>query len=544
MKRFSLLRVTTGQWEFTVAILLTLVLIAVHVVFLFHAGPLWRDEISSLNLATKPTLAEFWRSLTFDPFPAGYFVFLRFWSAIGFGDSDFALRALGLFVGVLLIGALWVACNLIDKSPPFWPLALFAFNPLVLEAGDSLRPYGFSLIWVVLAFALLWRITFGSVNKSIAFFALVVVVLAVQSAFTNALMIFAVAVGAAAVLGRKGAWSKLSVVVGIGALAALSLAPYVPIIRSTQEWAVIVANQNDIATVLAVGRDAIANSGAFAKWTWISLIVATLLALSYVLVFRGSSKDVDLARDRFVFAAATLLVAGAVTIGFLSAASYLVFPRYFLAAMAMAALCISVFWNTLPRRMSIRALSLGLAILVALTSLGPSFERARMRMTNSDKIAAALAKRAGPDDLVVVTSSLYGISVQRYYHGQADWIALPPLADFSLHRWDLLKQAIAGPDPVPELLSRMQNVLQAGHKVFLVGKLGPAPATQPDSLPPAPLSSFGWQFEAYTSQWKSELTYWIEHHALHGTNLSIDENELVNPFEELGLFEISGLREL
>ena len=143
-----------------------------------------------------------------------------------------------------------------------------------------------------------------------------------------------------------------------------------------------------------------------------------------------------------------------------------------------------------------------------------------------------------------MTSSLYGISVQRYYHGQADWIALPPLADFSLHRWDLLKQAIAGPDPVPELLSRVQNVLQAGHKVFLVGKLGPAPGTQPESLPPAPLSSFGWQFEAYTSQWKSELTYWIEHHALHGTNLSIDENELVNPFEELGLFEISGLREL
>ena len=47
MKRFSPLRVTTDQWEFTVAILLTLVLMAVHVVFLFHAGPLWRDEISS-----------------------------------------------------------------------------------------------------------------------------------------------------------------------------------------------------------------------------------------------------------------------------------------------------------------------------------------------------------------------------------------------------------------------------------------------------------------------------------------------------------------
>jgi len=158
------------RFEFGAAILLTAVLVSVHIVFFFHAGPLWRDEISSLNLATKPTLAEFWRSLTFDPFPAGYFVFLRLWNAIGFGDSDLALRAFGFFIGVFLICALWVACNLIDKSPPLWPLALFAFNPLVLEVGGSLRPYGFSFIWVVLAFALLWRVTFGSINKSIAFF--------------------------------------------------------------------------------------------------------------------------------------------------------------------------------------------------------------------------------------------------------------------------------------------------------------------------------------------------------------------------------------
>jgi hypothetical protein len=63
-------------------------------------------------------------------------------------------------------------------------------------------------------------------------------------------------------------------------------------------------------------------------------------------------------------------------------------------------------------------------------------------------------------------------------------------------------------------------------------------------LPPAPQSQFGWQMEVYASHWKSELTYWIEHHALHGTNLSIDQNEPVNPLEQLGLFEISGLREL
>ena len=49
--------------------------------------------------------------------------------------------------------------------------------------------------------------------------------------------------------------------------------------------------------------------------------------------------------------------------------------------------------------------------------------------------------------------------------------------------------------------------------------------------------------DAYTHQWKSELTYSIELRALHGTNLPVAGQESVNPLEYLGLFEVSGLRE-
>lgn len=149
MKRFPSLGQSLARCEFAVAILLTLVLIAFHFLFFFHAGPLWRDEISSLSLATKPAFSEFWESLKFDPFPASYFLVLRLWHAIGLAQSDLALRGLGLVIGLALIGSLWLASYLADKSPPVWPLALFAFNPLALEVGDSLRPYGFSLIWIV-----------------------------------------------------------------------------------------------------------------------------------------------------------------------------------------------------------------------------------------------------------------------------------------------------------------------------------------------------------------------------------------------------------
>jgi len=159
------------------------------------------------------------------------------------------------------------------------------------------------------------------------------------------------------------------------------------------------------------------------------------------------------------------------------------------------------------------------------------------------EFAATVEQRAGASDLILVTSSFYAISFQRYYHGQTPCVTLPPLADLSLHRWDLLKQALSQPDPVPDLVSRAATVLCTGHKVFLVGKLGPATPDQPEPFPPAPQSDFGWQMEAYLAQWKSELTYWIEHHALHGNNLPIEEGQFVNRFERLGLFELSGLRE-
>jgi hypothetical protein len=530
---------TVTRFEFVVAILLTLILIAVHFVFWFHAGSLWRDEISSLALATKPTFSEFWRSLKFDPFPAGYFLLLRVWDFAGLDHSDLSLRAVGFVVGLSLAAALWIACYLIDKSPPLWPLALFALNPLTLETADSLRPYGFSLIWIVLAFGLIARMTLGGLTTTVALCALIAAVLSVQSNFTNALILFSLAMGGVVALLAKRPWSKIFLVLGIGIVAALSLLPYLPIVTATKHWSNILANENNIANVVAVARDAIGSSGALAEWTWLALSAATIGFAVFVTFVRSSS---TVARDRIILAAIVLLVAAADTIWFLCAAKYLVFPRYFLAVLAIGALCFNIFWNAIANRTAIRVFGLCLALAVTVTSLRPLSGSAHTRMTNCDEIAATLEKRAVADDLIIVTSPLYGISFQRYYHGEASWTTVPPVRDLTLHRWDLLKQAMAHPDPVPELVSRAQDILQSGHKIFLVGKLGPAPTTEPASLPAAPNSQFSWQMEAYTNQWKSELTYWFEHHALHGTDLAVDGNQLVNPFEQLGLFEISGLR--
>jgi hypothetical protein len=541
MKRPALSATTLTRCEFATAILLTIVLVAAHLLFFFHAGPLWRDEISSLALATKPTFSEFWTSLKFDPFPASYFLVLRLWHAL-FGESDLALRGLGLLTGLILIGSLWLGSYPVDRSAPIWPLALFAFNPLVLEAGDSLRPYGFGLIWIVLAFAFMAQLVFGVPGKIVAACVFVAAVLSVQFNFTNALVLFSLITGAVLVLLRTRAWLEISLVLAAGMAAALSLLPYLLIMKATSEWSKILANENYFVGVIAVARDAIASSGVVAEWMWLALVTVLICAGSVAFICNRPANDRR--RGQVIFAAIVFLVAAGGTLGFLCAAKYLVFPRYFLAILAIGGLCVDIFWNAIAQQTAIRVIGLCLGLIVAVTSLHPLFERAQTRMTNCDQIAAMLEQRAAPDDFIIVTSPLYGISFQRYYHGRASWMTLPPIDDLTLHRWDLIKKTLAEPDPAPELLARAQNALQAGHKIFLVGKLGPAPAIEPESLPPAPQSQFGWKMETYTNQWKSELTYWFEHHALHGTNLPVDQEQSVNPLEQLGLFEISGLREL
>src|SRR6266403_1249799 len=92
MKRFLSEKVLT-RCELAAASLLTVFLVAFHAIFFLRAGPLWRDEISSLALATKPTLAEFWRSLPFDPFPACYFHLPN--GVRPFRKSDCAFRVRG-----------------------------------------------------------------------------------------------------------------------------------------------------------------------------------------------------------------------------------------------------------------------------------------------------------------------------------------------------------------------------------------------------------------------------------------------------------------
>ena len=166
--------------EWSVAGILTLVIVFAHVRVLQHAGPLRRDEISSLRVATMPTFSAFWAALIYDPFPALFFALLHFWEWSGMGGSDQNLRYLGFFVGIGITVALWITGWSIKKAPPVLALVLFGLSPVALVWGDSLRAYGFGCVWNILAIGLIWKLVCERPRTSDILFATLAALLSVR----------------------------------------------------------------------------------------------------------------------------------------------------------------------------------------------------------------------------------------------------------------------------------------------------------------------------------------------------------------------------
>src|SRR5437762_1771074 len=130
-----------ARTERALAVAVTLVALALHVRLCLSAGPLWRDEINTVVVATQPTLAGVWDRLEGDSFPLLPYALLRLWRS-RLPGTDAGLRAFGLIVGLSAVAALWWDRRRARLAPPLLALSLFAINPVVVRWGDSIRGYG------------------------------------------------------------------------------------------------------------------------------------------------------------------------------------------------------------------------------------------------------------------------------------------------------------------------------------------------------------------------------------------------------------------
>lgn len=515
--------------DWWLAVVATLAVLALHVYFIEQVGGLWRDEVNSLNLA-QGKLSQ----ISQDSFPVLFPLLLRGWSDLGLAHSDIAVRCLGLLTGLGLTAALWMAAWWTRRRPPLWSLALLALNAWVIYYAASLRAYGLGSAMIALAVAAGWRFVQVSGWKTWLIFASSAV-LSVQTLYQNSVLVAGVCAGACAVALRRKQFRRAGAVFLAGLTAAISLLPYLHNITGLSQGGsplLIVFDHltalNDLDTLLAYPLPQF-------FWVWFGL-VSFMLVGGVIDIFRSDGGY------RWLFAAVTSVV-GVVAYGvFLRLANFPVQPWYFLPPVALVMVCLEV---SLPRPAGrFRSLLWGaLAASMAISALF-AVRILDYRFTNVDLLAKRAARDAGNNDLIVVTPWQFGITFDHYYHGAADWTTVPPMADHSRHRYDLLEQEMKNPELMQPVLKHAAQTLRAGNTVWVVGGINnPQGTNAPAPLPPPPLPKSGWNETPYRFNWNDQLGWFLHRHATNFTCLDKGQEDNVNLNERAALWRVTGWRD-
>ena len=174
--------------------------------------------------------------------------------------------------------------------------------------------------------------------------------------------------------------------------------------------------------------------------------------------------------------------------------------------------------SALPRlEGKFRALLWGGVAATALVSAGFAVRVLDCRFTNVDLLAKQVDATAGENDFAVVTPWQFGITFGHYFTNRCAWETVPPIADHSTERFDLLLAQMKNTNATQPLLERVGDTLRGGHTVWLVGGCGDAPGTSaPASPPPPPLPRTGWHETPYRFAWNNQLGWYLR---LHGAKI-------------------------
>lgn len=392
-------RVGRTQWltraEWAVCLVATLAATGLHVIYLTQAGGLWRDEVSSVNLATMPTAGEMWRALDV---PVFFPATLRCWWAIGLGGTDFGFRCLGFLIALLLLGVVWLNARVLRSSLPCVSLGLLAANLTLVRWGDSLRAYGLGCCLILLTLALVWHLMKApSVGRFVA--AALAAVLSVQCLYQNAFLLFAICIAGCFVCFRCSQDRTALILVGVGAVAAVSLLPYMGTITASQRAFMVLRVGLDAEVVWSNLCDALGAPMGWQTVVWLVLCVAAA-ARGLWFVRPPSGRRRISAQDLPLFAGITLSLGLLSFLLFIAIARLPTQPWYWLPPMVLTAVCIDAALGTWLERYP--GWRLALVSLMAFVPLITGVRLAQYRQTNIDLIAARLREQAKPSDLILV----------------------------------------------------------------------------------------------------------------------------------------------
>lgn len=515
-----------ANWLLAVAA--TVAVVALHFYFLTHVGGLWRDEVSSLNLAQGEL-----QNISHDSFPVLFPLLLRGWSEIGLAQSDASLRCFGVLLGLCLTAVFWLAAWWTRRAPPLWSLALMAVNAWVIYYAASLRAYGLGSALIALCAAAAWRFGENPNRKSWLLFALTAV-LSVQTLFQNSVLVAGICAGAGVVALRQGKFKLLIAVILAGLTAAISLLPYFYNIAGMAQSASPLRMDfdrviafNDLDTLLAYPLPVF-------FWVWAALV-------GYVLLRAVAGYFTRVSDDRFLFATVMLAAGLPAFWMFLRLANFPVQPWYFLPPVALAAVCLDA---TLPRPAGkLRAVFFGALASLAVISAMFAPQILKLHFTNVDLAAKQVSEQADKMDFVVVTPWQVGITFAHYFNGPCDWATVPPMADHTAHRFDLIQLQMANTNAMQPVLEKISTTLRTGGAVWVVGGINQVGNTNfPASPPPPPLRASGWNETPYRITWNNQLGWLLHWHATNIESFKKLTPQDVGDNEPVTLEKVTGWR--
>jgi len=530
-----------------------------------HAGPLWRDETNTFNVAHMPSLKDMWDNLPFESFPPLWLLLLRGLSFSGIMGSDAGIRVLGLCVGLLFLASLWLCSRWTGGRAPTLSLALLGCLPAFIFIMGANRAYGLAGCLLVLSFGLIWRLL-AHPAKSRVLWAGLACLLFAQCVYYDSIFLCAMLAGGAIIAIRRRQWQTLWALLGIGAVSGLSMLIYLPIIHRGSIYSPMIRSPFFSSSTLWNGLgDALAarssgdpdGSNGPQIWFWIELLLAGLIvgfALQWTPA-RGSKNPEGTATgitetrsDLALFCLVSMILGVAGYLLFLLKLRFFMQPWYFAGILTLCAISLDgILGANWPAFRPWGLLRIGCLAAIMTLSARPAWAEAHTRRSNVDLAAAFLDQKAAAGDLIVVQEAWVGITFNRYYHGQTQWLTVPPIDSHQVHRNDLVMEKMNQPDAMVPVLREITDTLRRGNNVWLVGSIPIAPPqklpSKPTPPPPLPVKmSTKWWLGSYLYWWNQQVATHLFEYALQDQPQNIPAPDPVNILEDVSVVRFSGFR--
>jgi hypothetical protein len=437
---------------------------------------------------------------------------------------------------------------------PILSIALLGSLPSFIFIMGANRAYGLANCLLVLSFGMIWQmLKFPS--RSRILLAGLACILFVHCVYYDMVFLCAMLAGAAMVAIRRRRWKTLGALAGIGAVSGASMMIYLPALhRGSTNMMNQLPFFNFSILWCKLGSALTARSSAHRPrfdgpeiWLWVMLLlVGSVVALVMQRIRRCQAQNPEAAAagtarvraDLALFCVVSMVFGTVVYMAFLLKLQYLTQTWYYVEMLCLCAISLDgILGANRPALRPWGLFRIGLLVGMMTWNAGSAWEEAHTRRSNVDLIAAVLNKNAAAGDLIVVNDAWNGITFDRYYHGQARWVTVPPIDSHKVHRNDLILEKLKQPDPMAPVLREIISTLRGGNNVWMVGNLALMPRKQ--LPPPAPQTR---EWLPYLNYWSAQVMVLLQDHALREGVLEIPVNGPVNFLENLSVLRFSGCK--